>query len=113
MQLHMTTVLNFQNSGKIKTDILREFNTPCMPHVTDMSQMLLHYCLGYMYVHLQVLFTASDLKILILDSKECEKVNITDRQAKYTRDLCQSLVILGSGHLGLSLSSWKISLGTT
>ena len=35
----MLTVLNFQNSGKIKTDILREFNTPYMPHATDMSQM--------------------------------------------------------------------------
>ena len=29
-----------------------------------------------MYVHLKVLFTASDLKILILDSKEGEKVSI-------------------------------------
>ena len=78
-------------------------------HVTN---VLLHYCLNYTYVHLQVLFTASDLKILILDSQECKKVNIMHSQVEYTRDLCQSLV-LGSGHLGLSLSDWNVPLGTT
>jgi len=57
-----------------------------------------------MYAHLQVKFTASDLKILILDSKECEKVNIMHSQVEYTRELCESLLILGSVHFGLSLS---------
>lgn len=65
-----------------------------------------------MYVHLQVLFTASDLKILILDSKEGEKVNIMYSWVEYIIELCQSLLILGSGHFAISLSYWKVPLGT-
>jgi hypothetical protein len=82
-----------------------------MPHATDMSQIC--YCLDYMYVHLQVMFTDSDFKILILDSKECEKVNIMYSLVEYTRELCQSLLILGSEHSDLSLSCQKVPLGTT
>jgi len=82
-------------------------------HYRHVTNVLLHYSLDYMYVHLQVLFTANALKILILDSRECEKVNIMQSQVEYTRELCQSLAILGSGHLGLSLSCWKVPVGTT
>jgi hypothetical protein len=85
-----------------------------MPHATDMSQMCkcITVLIIYVYVYLQVKFTASDLKILILDPKEREKLNIVHSQVEYTRELCQSLLKLGSVHFGLSLRCRKVPLGT-